>query len=131
VTTLSNSTLPHVRTDVATYFQERNLVTLNSLLLNKYVQLGRGVYSRWSGGYYEEMFGGAGGQILYLPGSGNWATDLTVDWLRQRDPYADLSFTDYSVVTALAATSLPHTIARHHGDGARRTIPGQGRWCAF
>jgi len=103
VTTPSNSTLPHVRTDVATYFQERNLVTLNSLLLNKYVQLGRGVYSRWSGGYYEEMFGGAGGQILYLPGAGNWATDLTVDWLRQRDPYADLSFTDYSVVTALAA----------------------------
>jgi hypothetical protein len=103
VTTTSNSTLPHVRTDVATYFRERNRVTLNSLQLNKYAQLGRGVYSRWSAGYYEEMFGGAGGQILYLPSAGNWATDLTVDWLRQRDPYADLSFTDYSVVTALAA----------------------------
>ena len=103
VTTLSNSLLPHVRTDVATYFRERNRVTLNSLLLNKYAQLGRGVYSRWSAGYYEEMFGGAGGQILYLPRTGNWTTDLTVDWLRQRDPYADLSFTDYSVVTALAA----------------------------
>jgi len=103
VTTQSNSLLPHVRTDVATYFRERNRVTLNSLLLNKYAQLGRGVYSRWSAGYYEEMFGGAGGQILYLPRAGNWATDLTVDWLRQRDPYADLSFTDYSVVTALAA----------------------------
>lgn len=103
VTTLSNSLLPHVRTDIATYFRERNRVTLNSLLLTKYTQLGRGVYSRWSAGYYEEMFGGAGGQILYLPGAGNWATDLSVDWLRQRDPYADLTFTDYSVVTALVA----------------------------
>jgi hypothetical protein len=103
VTTVSNSLLPHVRTDIATYFQERNRVTLNSLLLNKYAQLGRGVYSRWSAGYYEEMFGGAGGQILYLPTAGNWATDLTVDWLRQRDPSADLTFTDYRVVTALLA----------------------------
>lgn len=103
VTTPSNSLLPHVRTDVATYFRERNWATINSLLVNKYVQLGQGVYSRWSAGYYEEMFGGAGGQILYLPSAGNWATDLSVDWLRQRDPYADLSFTDYSVVTALVA----------------------------
>lgn len=103
VTTPSNSLLPHVRTDVATYFRERSWATVNSLLLNKYVQLGQGLYSRWSAGYYEEMFGGAGGQILFLPGAGNWATDLTVDWLRQRDPYADLSFTDYSVVTALLA----------------------------
>jgi Exopolysaccharide biosynthesis protein YbjH len=103
VTTPSDSQLPHVRTDIATYFRERRRVTLNSLLLNKYAQLGRGVYSRWSGGYYEEMFGGAGGQILYLPSTGNWATDLTVDWLRRRDPSTDMTFTDYSVVTSLAA----------------------------
>jgi hypothetical protein len=102
VTTSSNSLLPHVRTDIATYFRDRDRLTLNSLLLNKYAQLGRGVYSRWSAGYYEEMFAGAGGQVLYLPSGGNWAADLSVDWLRQRDPSADLTFTDYSVVTALA-----------------------------
>jgi len=101
VTQASNSLLPHVRSDVALYRREANRVTLNSLLLNKYSQLGERFYGRWSAGYYEEMFAGTGGQILYLPKQSDWAFDLSVDWLKQREPGSSVGFRDYSVVTAL------------------------------
>lgn len=103
VTRPSVSVLPHVRTDIALYKQEESRLKLNGLLLNKYSQLAERIYGRFSAGYYEEMFAGAGGQVLYLPRRGNWAADLSVDWLRQRAPEKDFGFRDYSVATALLA----------------------------
>ena len=99
----SPSTLPHVRTDIALYREEGDEVKLNSLLLNKFFKPARLVYGRVSAGYYEEMFAGTGGQILYLPDQHHWAVDLSVDWLRQRAPDKSVGFRDYSVVTALGA----------------------------
>ena len=49
------------------------------------------------------MFGGVGGQVLYLPSDGRWATDLAVDWLQQRDYKGWFGFLDYSTVTAIAS----------------------------
>ncbi len=98
----SNSTLPHVRTDVADYMKDSKL-KLNQLLLNKYYQPATGVYARATAGFYETMFAGTGGQILYAPESGQWATDLSVDWLKQRDTHGGFGFRPYSTVTALAA----------------------------
>ena len=102
VTQPSNSLLPHVRTDVAEYKREKGL-KLNTLLLNKFMHLAPRVYGRWSLGIYEEMFGGTGGQILYLPNQSNWAVDLAVDWLRQRDFEGGLDFRDYETTTAIAS----------------------------
>lgn len=101
VTQESNSLLPHVRSDIALYKREAKRVTMDSLLVNKYSLLGRRVYGRWSAGYYEQMFAGTGGQLLYLPQQSNWAFDVTVDWLKQRAPGESFGFRDYSVVTAL------------------------------
>jgi hypothetical protein len=61
------------------------------------------VYARASAGIYEEMYAGAGGQVLYLPRRSNWAADLSVDWLKQRNFSGGLGFQDYSTVTALGA----------------------------
>ncbi len=102
VTLTSNSLLPHVRSDVAEY-KKGDLVRLNNLLLNQYLHPASRIYGRLSAGYYEEMYGGAGGQVLYLPQQGNWAFDLSVDWLKQRDPDHSIDFRDYTVVTALGA----------------------------
>lgn len=102
VTQPSNSLLPHVRSDVAHYKRERGL-KIDNLLLNKYLFLQPRVYGRLSAGLYEEMFGGAGGQILYLPKGQNWAIDLAVDWLKQRDYGGDFKFLDYDTTTAIAS----------------------------
>ncbi len=103
VTKPSPSILPHVRTDVNVYREEGDAVKLNSLLLNKFFKPGRFVYGRVSAGYYEEMFAGTGGQILYLSERHNWALDLSVDWVKQRDPEKSVGFRDYSVVTTLGS----------------------------
>ena len=101
VTQPSNSLLPHVRSDVAKYKREKGL-KIDNMLVNKYLLLRPRVYSRLSTGLYEEMFGGAGGQVLYLPRNQNWALDVAVDWLRQRDYEGGFEFLDYETTTAIA-----------------------------
>ncbi len=102
VTQPSNSTLPHVRSDIAEYYDE-NGFKFTKFMVNKYFHPGERVYARASAGIYELMFGGVGGQVLYHPGAQRWATDLSVDWLRQRDFRGLFEFQDYETVTALAA----------------------------
>jgi len=99
----SNSKLPHVRSDIASYLQDGGRVKLTRLLVNQYFQPDKRVYARASAGIYEMMFAGAGGQVLYLPKRGDWAADVTLDWLRQRSTDDAFGFRDYDTVTALGA----------------------------
>jgi membrane-associated phospholipid phosphatase len=111
VTQASNSLLPHVRTDVAEYKRGSRL-KLNRLLLNKYLTLDEGLYARVSGGFYEEMYRGAGGQVLYLPKDRRWAVDLAVDALQQRGFKGWFDKRDYSTITALGSLhyKLPYDV---------------------
>lgn len=99
----STSLLPHVRSDIGEYRREGDRLRLNTLLLNQYGLLRDRWYGRLSAGYYEEMYAGGGGQVLYLPHEANWAADVAVDALRQRAPGDALGFRDYSTVTAIAS----------------------------
>ena len=102
VTQPSNSTLPHVRTDIAEY-KRGNDVKLMRALAHQHWHPAPRVYSRVSAGIYEEMYAGAGGQALYLSRDGGWSADLAVDALRQRDFEGWFGFLDYSTVTAIAS----------------------------
>ena len=107
----SNSSLPHVRSDVAEYLRGDRL-TLSRILLNKYDNPAERVYTRLSAGLYEDMFRGVGGQALYLPTDKRWAADLAVDALQQRGYDGILSTRDYKTVTAIGSLHyrLPHDI---------------------
>lgn len=111
VTQKSNSDLPHVRTDIAEY-KRGGRFKLNRLLLNKYAMPYEGVYLRASGGFYEEMFRGVGGQALYVPKDSRWAADVTVDALQQRGYKGWFDKRDYQTVTALGAMhyKLPYNV---------------------
>ena len=98
----SNSVLPHVRSDVGDYTRDGDFI-LDHLLLNQYLQLRPRVYARASLGYYERMFAGAGGQLLYFSKSSPWAADISVDTLRQRETSGGFDFQDYRTTTAIAA----------------------------
>ena len=106
VTTLSNSQLPHVRTDINFYLQQENFISLERLLLNRYFAPATRVYARASVGYYEQMYAGVGGQVLYLSESGKWAVDLAADWVRQRDFNGGFGFLDYATLTSIASLHL-------------------------
>ena len=107
----SNSLLPHVRTDIAEY-NRGGRFKLNRLMLNQYLNPAERWYARVSGGFYEEMFRGVGGQVLYLPTDARWAADLSVDALEQRGFKGWLDKRDYRTVTAIGALHyrLPYGI---------------------
>jgi membrane-associated phospholipid phosphatase len=111
VTQPSNSLLPHVRTDIAEY-KRGGKFKLNRLLVNKYITPSERVFVRMSGGFYEEMYRGVGGQALYLPNASQWAVDLSVDAVQQRGYKGWLDKREYKTVTALAALHyrLPYDI---------------------
>jgi membrane-associated phospholipid phosphatase len=111
VTQASNSLLPHVRTDVAEYKRGARF-KLNRLLLNQYLTLDERLYARASAGFYEEMYRGVGGQILYLPKDSRWAADISVDALQQRGYKGWFDKLDYKTVTTLGALhyKLPYDI---------------------
>lgn len=94
--------LPHVSSDMAEYRRGGKL-NINRLLLNEYLNPAERWYARLSGGIYDEMFCGVGGQALYLPQGSRWAADLSVDALRQRGFQGWLSTRDYQTVTAVGA----------------------------
>jgi hypothetical protein len=102
VTQPSNSLLPHVRTDIADY-KRGGKFKLNRLMVNQYFNPAERWYARLSAGFYEEMYRGAGGQVLYLPKDSRWATDFSVDALQQRGFKGWLDKRDYQTVTALAS----------------------------
>jgi hypothetical protein len=107
----STSLLPHVRSDIGEYRREGDRLRLDSLMLNRYTLFGERVYGRASFGYYEEMFAGGGGQVLYIPRQGDWAADIAIDWLKQRAPGEAFGFRDYSTVTNIA--SLHYRFPNH------------------
>jgi hypothetical protein len=100
----SNSTLRHVRSDIGLYLKgDSGRVKLTRMLVNQFLQPAERVYARLSGGIYEMMYAGAGGQVLYLPQKGNWAADLSVDWVQQRATDRMFGFRSYDTITALGA----------------------------
>ncbi len=98
----SNSVLPHVRSDVGDYTRDGQFI-IDQLMLNQYLQLRPRFYARASVGYYERMFAGLGGQLLYFSKSSPWAVDLSVDSLRQRNTDGDFGFRDYRATTTIIA----------------------------
>jgi len=102
VTQPSNSTLPHVRSDIAEY-KRGGRFKLNRLLINQYLNPAERVYARVSAGFYEDMFRGFGGQLLYLPNDSRWAADVSVDALQQRGVKGWFDAREYRTVTALGA----------------------------
>jgi membrane-associated phospholipid phosphatase len=102
VTQPSNSLLPHVRTDVAQYKRGNDFKLLKALF-NQYYHPRERLYARASLGIYEEMYSGAGGQLLWLSADGGWAADVAVDALKQRDFEGWLGHRDYETVTAIGS----------------------------
>ncbi len=98
----NNSTLPHVRSDFADYSLGPKL-RIDHLLLNRVYQPSERTYARLTGGIYELMYDGVGGQWLYVARGTPWAADLSVDWVRKRDIEGRFGLGGYQTVTALAA----------------------------
>lgn len=97
----SNSLLPHVRSDIASYLKDgpNNLVRLET---NYIWSPFNDIYARGSLGIFEEMYGGVAGEVLYRPFGRRWAIGLDVNYLRQRAFTERFNFRNYKVMSGFA-----------------------------
>ena len=91
--------LPHVRTDVVKYLNNRPDLYLNSIQLDKVSKIANDHYLKLSAGMYEMMFGGYGLEYLWKPFTSNLSIGLSLYQVKQRDFQQRLKFRDYDTST--------------------------------
>jgi Exopolysaccharide biosynthesis protein YbjH len=97
----SNSALPHVRTDQVEYAQYST--TLETLYGARTWKPGPDLYARASLGYFESMYGGVSGELLWKPVASPLALGAEANYVVQRDFDQRLGFRDYKVFTGQAS----------------------------
>jgi len=88
----SESLLPRVRTDIGEYYRAPEYLTITRLQLNSFHEIKNGLYGKLSLGYFEEMFGGYGAELLYRPFNSIWAIGAEAYNVRKRNYKQLLSF---------------------------------------
>ena len=101
---LSNSVLPHVRTDQTLYAQDDT--TLRNLYIARQWRPGTNLYARVSAGYLERMYGGISTEVLWKPVTSRLGLGAEANYVRQRDYDQRFGFRDYSVFTGHASAYL-------------------------
>jgi hypothetical protein len=98
----SDSVLPRVRSDIARYLREGD-PGITRLSADYVTKLDEGLYGRVSAGYFEMMYGGIGGELLWKPAERDWGIGADINWVRQRDFDQLFGFRAYDVVTGHAS----------------------------
>lgn len=84
------SQLPNVQTDYVRYRQQSSF-TIDQLYVQRCWNLSHGWFGRFSGGYFEPLFGGAAAEIMFYPVNWNFAIGLEGAVLKKRR-YSGLGF---------------------------------------
>jgi hypothetical protein len=93
-----SSNMPRVRSYLREYFVTAP-VTLTNLTLSKSERVSKNLYATAYGGFFEEMFGGVGGEVLYRQPGSRWAVGVDVNQVQQRAFEQNFNFRDYKVKT--------------------------------
>ncbi|WP_223877826.1 YjbH domain-containing protein [Histidinibacterium aquaticum] len=99
---VSDSRLPHVRSDSARYDRSAGL-ELTRLTADYLYRPGPDLFGRVSAGYLERMFGGLSAELLWYPVEGPLALGAEVNYARQRGFDLGTGFRDYDVWTGHAS----------------------------
>jgi len=92
---LSDSVIPHVRTDIVSYLKATTEFGIKRMQFNYFNKLSPNIYSKLSFGLLEGMFGGYGGEVLYRPYHKSFAVGAEIWSLKQRDYNQQFTFRDY------------------------------------
>jgi hypothetical protein len=94
----SNSLLPHVRTDIAEYLK-KGKYGFSDLQGSYTARAAPELFARVAVGYFENMFAGVGGEVLYRPFGQRWAIGADLWDVKQRTFDRLFAFRDYQVIT--------------------------------
>ena len=95
----SDSILPHVRSDIVQYLKQSNKFSIERMQLSFFYNPLPNIYAKASGGYFEPMFGGLGGELLYKPFYKTWSIGAEMWRVKQRAYNQRLKFKDYETTT--------------------------------
>ena len=101
---VSNSVLPHVRTDGNEYARNGR-VALETLQATWSDYLGSDLWGRVSVGYLETMFAGVSAEVLWKPVDSKFALGAEVNYVAQRDTDGGLGFDEYNYRVATGHVS--------------------------
>ena len=96
------SILPHVRTDINQYLTQ-GASGIDALYFEKKETLNHQLYYRAYIGILEQMYSGAGGELLYLPFKARWAIGATMNYVKKRAYNRGFDLLDYEAVTAFVS----------------------------
>ena len=95
----SDSIIPHVRTDIVKYLKQSTGLAITRSQLNYFSKISDQTYIKFSGGIFEPMFSGFGGEILYRPFNGNYGIGAEI-WRAYQRQYNQLfGIRDYRINT--------------------------------
>ena len=92
------SAMRHVRTDVMQYLQEDD-IHIKRMQLDYIWTPYKNIYAKISGGIFEPMYAGFGGELLYKPFNKNYNLGLELFYVNQRSFDQRFHFQDYDTVT--------------------------------
>ena len=90
--------LYHVRQDRRLYLTEGK-TGIRRLAIDYLVDINPNVKAKISAGYLEWMYGGFGGEILYMPDDKRWGLGIDAYYVKQREYNQGFSFRDYETIT--------------------------------
>ena len=119
--------LHHVRQNRRLYLTEGES-GLRRMALDYNYSITENLLGRFSVGYLEWMYGGLGGEFLYIPDHKNWAIGVDAYWVKQRDFDQKFSFQDYDTVTGFISFyyDLPFYNLRLKTSGGRFLAEDKG-----
>lgn len=108
----SDSVLPHVRTDIVQYLKESRSFAVKRAQLNYFINPLNDIYAKASIGYFEEMFGGMGGEVLYRPYNKNFGIGAEIWRVKKREFDQLLKFRKYQTTTGHINLYYKHPISQ-------------------
>ena len=98
----SDSELPNVRTDIVKYLQD-GATGLENLTIEGRDTLGSSLHYRVFAGFLEQMYSGAGGEVLWWDSRSRFAVGASIALVRKRDFNKRLSHLDYEALTGFVS----------------------------
>jgi hypothetical protein len=92
------SAMEHVRTDVMQYLKKDD-IHIKRMQLDYIWSPYKDIYAKITGGIFEPMFGGFGGELLFKPFNKNYNIGLELFHVKQRSFDQRFNFQDYETVT--------------------------------
>jgi hypothetical protein len=90
--------LHHVRQHRRQYLRQGES-GLRQMKIDYTIDFNRNIKANFTAGILEWMFGGFGGEAIYIPDHREWALGVDLYWVKQRSYEQNFSFFDYETVT--------------------------------